>query len=62
MTDHAIARSRAAVLSDLQEISIRMARELIALSVRLDALYQEVQRLKQGGGATPLSDETKKGN
>ena len=49
--DHATAHSRAAVLSDLQEISIRMARELIALSLRLDALYQEVQRLKQGGDA-----------
>ena len=53
MTDHAIARSRAAVLSDLQEISIRMARELIALSLRLDALHEEVQRLKQGGESPP---------
>ena len=54
LADHETVRARAAVLSDLQEISIRMARELIVLSVRVDALYQEVQRLKQGG-ETPKS-------
>jgi len=51
ITDHAIARGRAAILSDLHEISIRIARELIVLSARVDTLREEVTRLQQGGGA-----------
>jgi len=51
MTDHVIARGRAAILSDLHEISIRIARELIVLSARVDTLREEVTRLLQPQGA-----------
>jgi len=54
LADHAIVRDRAAILSDLHEISIRIARELIVLSARVDALREELTRMQQKGGVTPL--------
>ena len=63
ITDHETVRARAGLLNDMAVMASALADELMRIDLRLRAMRVELDQLQQkGGGAAPLSDETKKGN
>ena len=62
IVDHDVRRARAAMLDDLANVTTQISIELISINSCLRQLRADVDRLQQGGGYAPLSDETKKGN
>jgi len=62
ITDHETRHARDNLLADMAHLASKIADELMHIDLRLRVLRKEIDRLQQGGGTTPPSDETKKGN